>query len=366
MALRISKNTLLSSTGAMLEYYDFVVYGMMLDILNKLFFDGRIINSYVSFALGYLVRPFGGLIFGLIADTYGRKVSMNISVLFVAMSTLLMGCIYPGEWACCLILILRVLQGISFASEMPNAITMSIESDENKANHSFVISASAIGSVSASLMCFYVFRIFSFDEVMEFGWRMPFIFGGCMSLIFFFARRFISESPEFRMDCSTHNRSKLIFMKLKTLIRMYDKVLFSIFIMLLPAVMIIINLHIPAFAQEFLMMDRASVHMYSLIGIVVMIGLNPVIGELFEYFKSAPFFVLLASFAVCVFAFQSKNLLVFFIFYQLIISTSMIKFSSIIHRIFPTAFRVTAFSFAYNISFIIAGFSPIILRKIIV
>jgi len=90
------KALLLSSLGGMLEFYDFIIYALLASYISKLFFPIQsaitsLLIAFSAYAVGYLARPFGGIIFGHFGDKYGRKKTFTISILIMALSTFLIG-----------------------------------------------------------------------------------------------------------------------------------------------------------------------------------------------------------------------------------------------------------------------------------
>src|SRR3989338_7434478 len=97
--MKSTKTTLLSSIGAGLEYYDFIIYALLSPYISQLFFPAhnrllQLFQTFIVFALGYLIRPVGGVLFGWIGDQYGRKKSLIVMMGLMAVATLSLGCLH--------------------------------------------------------------------------------------------------------------------------------------------------------------------------------------------------------------------------------------------------------------------------------
>lgn len=350
-----SKNTILSAIGTSIEYYDFVIYGMLMDVLNKIFFGGSI-HGDLNFIMGYIARPLGGLIFGVIADNYGRKKSLILSMLTISLATFCMGLLLPNQWM--LVVLLRVIQGIAFGSEMPNASIISIESSKSFKQHGLIISGSAIGSVVASGICFLLFKFLSVDSIMEFGWRIPFLFGGIISFFVFFARNGLSES------LSDINNKSIFSKTIKDIISNFWLIILAIILMFLPAFLIVLNLQIPHLMSSIYEFDRSMIHLYSMIGIVVMIFINPFLSKVLRVFGKMFWIVIATMFLFAYISLIYSNILIFFIVYQFIVSSLLFRGMELSCKFFNENFRVTGTSLSYNIAFILSALFLVEIKKI--
>ena len=257
MTISAKKATWLSSLGAGLEYYDFIVYGMMVSYLNALFFAGgdswmNTIKAFGVFAIGYVIRPLGGIFFGMIGDTLGRKDTFVAVMLLMAITTLAIGCLPTyatiGVTAVILLIILRLLQGLSFGAELPGAITVVNEYSQASKKSTFsslVVSSVSIGSILASLILYALSKSVDQESIMRWGWRIPFLLGGLLALANYFIRKQLQETPEF---LSTKRQSKLLKRPLLQLFRLHRRTLaaglaMNVFI----GSLIIFNLYLPTF-----------------------------------------------------------------------------------------------------------------------
>lgn len=193
--------------GNGLEWYDYALYGQMAWLISKLFFpEGdptvALLATYGVFAAGFIIRPVGGVLFGWIGDTYGRKQAMVIAVLMMAIPT---GCIgllptYEsiGILAPILLTLIRLLQGLSLGGEFSGSITYIVE--HAPANKRGIAGSAPLVSLNMGfllgLLVTQGFMMILGDEAfLSWGWRIPFILGIAIGLIGFYIRTHCHESP---------------------------------------------------------------------------------------------------------------------------------------------------------------------------
>jgi MFS family permease len=198
----------LSSLGGVLEFYDFIIYALFASYIANDFFPASnalmgLIVTFATFAIGYLVRPFGGIVFGHFGDRIGRKATFTISILMMALATIGIGLIPTyaaiGITAPILIISLRILQGFSIGGEIPGAIAYVSESLPEKKGYAcgIIFCALTMGIVIGSLVQASVVSIFNDAQMQSYGWRIPFIAGGVFGLLSYFMRRELHESTQF-------------------------------------------------------------------------------------------------------------------------------------------------------------------------
>lgn len=198
----------LSALGGTLEYYDFVIYVFFAGVIGTLFFPAhmpdalRELQAFGIFAAGYLARPLGGLVFGHFADRLGRKRMFSLSVLLMALPTLLIACLPTyaqiGWWAPALLLMLRVLQGVAVGGELTGAwvfVGEHVPSRHYGLGLGTITAGLTGGILMGSLMAYGINAHYSPSEVNAFAWRLPFVLGGVFGLVTVYLRRFLHETP---------------------------------------------------------------------------------------------------------------------------------------------------------------------------
>jgi MHS family proline/betaine transporter-like MFS transporter len=189
-----------------LEMYDFVLFGFMTPMLYKNYFaymdkDSALLLSYTLFAVGFLFRPIGSIIFGYIGDVYGRKPALILSVSLMGTASLAM-CLLPsfaviGYGACYLIALIRIIQGISVGGEYNGVTIYAVEHSEGK-NIGLIGSLVTIGATMGVLLAICVSRLVAHPSLPEYSWRFAFLLGFGLSIIGYFIRKNLRESPEFQ------------------------------------------------------------------------------------------------------------------------------------------------------------------------
>lgn len=195
--------------GTMMEYYDYYLYGLAAAaVFPAVFFPGDdpvtgTLASFASFAVGFLFRPVGGILFGYVGDRFGRKKSLMITVIGMGICTALMGLIPSTEsiglLAPILLVVLRSFQGLFVGGEMGPAATIVVEYAPTGRRGLFgalLISGAGIANVfSAGLMAALSSGTDSF--FMTWGWRIPFLFAGVLAIVAVILRSKLQESEEF-------------------------------------------------------------------------------------------------------------------------------------------------------------------------
>ena len=200
---------ILSSLGGALEFYDFVVYSTFAQYIGGAFFPVsdplvRLMFSFAVFAVGYVARPLGGVVFSHFGDRYGRRKVFIVAMLTMSAATVCMG-LLPGyaRWgfvASGCMVVLRLIQGFSLGGELPGAITYVVETAPRKAGFAsgFIFFCVNTGVALASLLSLIIHKTLAPSEVADWGWRIGFLVGGALGLIAFYLRLSLEETAEFR------------------------------------------------------------------------------------------------------------------------------------------------------------------------
>ncbi|MCT9073550.1 MFS transporter [Cupriavidus gilardii] len=199
-----------STIGAMVEWYDFFLYGVVAGLVfNKLYFPSTdpmvgTLLAYATFAAGFIARPLGGIIFGHFGDTLGRKRMLVLTLMIMGVATTAIGLIPTyeqiGVWAPVLLLICRIAQGIGLGGEWGGAVLMTFETAPPR-RRGFFASLPQTGMSLGLVLASGVIAALSFGlsdaDFLAWGWRIAFLFSAVMVLIGSYMRTHVEESPEF-------------------------------------------------------------------------------------------------------------------------------------------------------------------------
>ncbi len=195
------RSLLAGFVGNILEWYDFTVYGFFATVIGSLFFPSEdkiasLIAAYGVFAAGYLMRPLGGVLFGIIGDKLGRQKALSLSILLMAIPTTLLGCLPTHArwgWVSAILLIfLRLLQGISVGGEFTGSISFLVEkAPEGK--RGFYGSWTTFGVMGGMLLGSgvgaLVTNVLTPEQIHDYGWRIPFLLGFLVGITGFYLRK---------------------------------------------------------------------------------------------------------------------------------------------------------------------------------
>lgn len=380
---KAKKMAWLASLGAGLEYYDFIIYGMMATYLSPLFFpvDDKalgLLKVFGIFAVGYGVRPLGGVFFGAMGDIYGRKYAFLAVMALMAFSTFAIGLLptyaMAGGISSFLLVFLRILQGLSFGAELPGAITVVCEytAQQKQGKHTgYVISSVSIGAMLASFVLYLLSHYCSLQDIQEGLWRLPFLLGGSLALANFFIRKFLEETPAFaRLQQSEEEKSKALVQPVKVLIREYWKrVLIGIGITWSGASLVMFSLYFPTYLSQYFSYNPEEVYYAITWGMVASAITIPWIGLLSDRVGKHVFILgtCLGFMTLSYSLFQMINhpgqgiLVVFMILYQTVISCLTVCFWPLLAELFPTKVRYTGLAVCYNVTYSIMGCLPLVM-----
>ena len=214
MSQSVQPNTLrhvmlAAAVGSALEWYDFFIYGTASALVfGELFFPKYDVTvatlaSFATFAVGFLARPFGGLFFGHFGDRMGRKPMLVATLLLVGGGTFLIGLLptyaSAGIWAPVLLLLLRLMQGFGAGAEYGGAVIMAVEfapPGKRGLYGGFAPLGVTVGNLLAAGV-FYLVTMLSKDQLLAWGWRIPFLVSLVLLGLGVYIRARVTETPVF-------------------------------------------------------------------------------------------------------------------------------------------------------------------------
>jgi MFS family permease len=201
---------LASSLGTVFEWYDFYLYGSLASIIGAQFFSDyppatRDIFALLAFAAGFLVRPFGAIVFGRVGDIVGRKYTFLVTILIMGLSTFIVGLLPNaktiGIAAPIILIALRLLQGLALGGEYGGAATYVAEhSPQGKRGYytSFIQTTATLGLFLSLLVILFTRSALGEPEFAAWGWRIPFLVSVLLLGISVWIRLRLNESPIFQ------------------------------------------------------------------------------------------------------------------------------------------------------------------------
>jgi len=208
-AANLRRATLASSIGSALEYFDFALYGLSTALIfNVLFFSQdnpalATVAAFATYGVGFLARPFGGLFFGVLGDKLGRKWVLVITIVLMGGASTAIGLLPTyeavGILAPILLVIMRLLQGFGAGAEQAGATVLMAEYAPVK-RRGFFSALPFIGIQAGTLLAAVVFSLISLlpeDQLLSWGWRVPFLASFVLILLALFIRMRLRETPTF-------------------------------------------------------------------------------------------------------------------------------------------------------------------------
>jgi MFS family permease len=198
-----------SSVGTLIEWYDFYIFGMLAKTMGEAFFPSAnetasLMSALATFAAGFLVRPFGALVFGRLGDIVGRKYTFLLTLILMGGSTFLVGCIPSyatwGIAAPACLLTLRLVQGLALGGEYGGAATYVAEhSPDGQRGYytSWIQTTATLGLFLALGVIVLVRKQMGVAAFAEWGWRIPFLISAILVAVSIYIRLKMNESPAF-------------------------------------------------------------------------------------------------------------------------------------------------------------------------
>jgi MHS family shikimate/dehydroshikimate transporter-like MFS transporter len=372
---------LASAIGTTIEWYDFFLFGVVTPLVfNKLFFPNYdplvgTLLAYTTFFVGFISRPFGGIIFGHYGDRIGRKTVLILTILIMGIATFLIGLLPTyasvGIWAPAMLLFLRIFQGIGIGGEWGGAVLMAVEHSP-AGKRGFYGSWPQIGVPAGLLLSSGMVYLLSYlpeADFLSWGWRIAFLVSAILVAVGLYIRLKIMETPAFTRIQESNKVVHVPFFELwrthgkNTLLglgaRYIEGVTFNIF-----------GVFIVGYVANSLGLPRQTALAGVMIASAIMIIMLPIYGNLSDRIGRRRMFGVagLLIGILCFPAFwlmQTKDPLLiwiaiavpFAIVYPAVYGPQAALFS----ELFDTRVRYTGISFVYQFSGIYAsGLTPII------
>jgi MFS transporter, MHS family, proline/betaine transporter len=375
---------LAATIGNVLEWYDFLVYGLLALTIAKLFFPAEselasLLLSMASFGVGLAMRPVGAIVLGIYADRVGRKAALSLTIFIMALGTGLIA-VAPtyeriGVWAPILIVFARLLQGFSCGGEPGGAIALLVESASPRHRGlyaSWQAASPAAGFLLGALTTLAVTLMMSPAEIESGGWRWPFVFGLLIAPVGLYIRSELDE-PELFLKARDASQGGATADTLRwegqpMLIGLGVSVLFFVSAYLL-------LVYMPIFAVKQLELPFSAALLASVVAASVVFVFTPIAAAISDRIGRKPMLEL-ASLGYLLLAYPAFVLIttrpsvVVLTCVQSAFGLLLAMYGgpvmSVLAELFPTRLRATAVAVVYNVAAAaIGGFAPFIVTWLI-
>jgi MFS family permease len=295
------KAALASWIGSAVEYYDFFIYGTAAALVfGKIFFPAfdpaaGTIAAFATFGVGYVTRPIGALLLGHIGDRHGRKKVLTFTLLLMGLATFLVGCLptyhQVGLWAPGLLVVLRMFQGLSAAGEQAGANSMTLEhapADKRAFYTSFTLSGTQAGLILATLV-FLPVSALPEEQLLAWGWRIPFFLSAVVVMIGFWVRRTLPETPAFEHQAAEGKAARLPLVELAR--HHKSSVLRVILAALVAVVSTVFSVYTLSYAVNTMHMPRAAMLTLLILANLVALCAIPLFAALSDRIGRKPVFI---------------------------------------------------------------------------
>ncbi len=368
------------SFGNVIEWYDFSLYGYFAIIISQIYFPSSsafasLIAAFSAFAIGFLARPLGGIVFGLIGDKVGREYAINLCIFTMSLPTLgialLPGYDTLGIAAPLLLIAMRVLQGLSTGGQFSGMLVVAKEQAPKACGfyNGISYSVSVAGFLLASLMGYIVISITP-KSLHHFAWRIPFLLSGLLFISYYFAHRRLAKiQPKKGTSSPDENTS------IKHLFTDHPKQITQAGILAFctTGFFYLIFTYFIAFQERVLKFSLQDSLLTNSVALILAIPLFPLFGKLTDKYGARSLFIggnicLLALSAPLFKMILSGNHELFIIGFLCLTLLSVFTISTITPiyaELFPKAIRSTGCNFSFGLGVALSGLLPLVSSSLV-
>lgn len=368
-----------SMAGTVVEWYEFFLYATAATLVfNKVFFaEGTseasgLIAALLTYAVGFVARPLGGVVFGHFGDKYGRKKLLQFAILLVGAVTFLMGCLPTyaqiGVWAPILLVVLRFMQGFAVGGEWGGAVLLVAEHspiDKRGFWASWPQAAVPLGNMLATVVLLVLTGVLPETAFLSWGWRVAFWLSAVVVLIGYYIRTKVTDAPIFVAAQQEVERVKAVSYGVVEVLKRYPRGVFTamglrfaeniMYYLVVTFSIVYLKTHVGA--------DTSDILWWLLVAHAVHFVVIPQVGRLSDRFGRRPVYIVgaIAAGTWGFFAFPMMNsgsygLIMAAIILGLAIHALMYSPQpAIMAEMFPTRMRYSGVSLGYQVTSIVAG-----------
>ena len=371
--------------GNGLEWYDYALYAYMVTTISKLFFPAgddalNLLATLGIFAVGFIARPFGGVLFGIIGDKFGRRTALVASIFLMAFPT---GCIgllptyeQIGILAPLLLIVLRMLQGLSLGGAFSGTVIFLVEhAPPNKRGliSSVSLVSLVIGVLLGSLVVMLMQVSLSDAQFESWGWRVPFLLGVPFGFVGLYIRNHVEESPVYEEAKQNDALSKTPVREV--LAHEWKHVLQTIGIYISVVMpFYLVTAYFITFTENMLGRSRTESLLLNVMVMLILLVLSPLsaalsdrIGRRKLLMYAAAAFLLLSYPLFSLLLMKDLNSIILgHIFFAVLVSVYTAPVMAVLVEIFPTRVRYTGMALSYNVSAaVFGGTAPLVAQWLI-
>jgi len=381
----VTKTVLAGAIGNALEWYDFALYGYFAPVFAVLFFPSEyrsvsLVSAFSVFAVGFFARPLGALLFGYWGDTLGRREALSRSVLLMALPTCLVGLLPTfatiGVAAPILLTCFRFLQGLSVGGEFTGSVTFLVEhapQSQRGYTGSWAGFSAQTGALLGSGVTALIVLNVTDEALLQWAWRIPFLFGSVIAVMGWYLRARIPESPAFEQarqskalssspirDVLTYQRRGIL--QVIGLVWVHGVAFYLLYV------------YLTTYMAMMTTVSRGAILVMNTISMTLLAILIPIMGRLSDRVGQKPLLVTgtagLALGSYPLFAWLAAGDVPFMLAAQTLLTVFvacyMGPFFATVVELFPTAQRYTGLSLGYNLSSaLFGGTAPLIATLLI-
>lgn len=374
-----TRSTLMAGViGNVMEWYDFALYGYFATVFSKLFFPSEsatasLLATFGVFAAGFIMRPLGSALFGYIGDRWNRRKALFLSVVLMGLPTFFLGALptyaQVGVMAPMLLLVIRLIQGLSVGGEFSSSVTYVVETsplDTRGLSGSWANVGSMGGMLLGSGLAALITTLLPENAVHDWGWRFPFLFGGVIAIFATYMRRTLSPSRVFEEHEARQTKRSPV--KLALTQNRRETIQAFLFASGYAVCFYIPLVYLPTYVDQFTTIPLNQALEINSIGTILLLGFIPLMGLISDRFIRRKNLLLIA-FAVMVVVsyplfhlFNFNNLMLILvgqIIFALLIAVPLGSAPATLVELFPTEDRLSGYSISFNTAMgVVGGTTP--------